>query len=40
MAMTLLVVLLGIRVAHRATPGQSVLGAAPHFLGLMLDSGL
>jgi hypothetical protein len=40
MAMTLLVVLLGIRVAHRATPGQSFLGAAPHFLGLMLDSGL
>lgn len=40
MAMTLLVVLLGMRVAHRATPGQSFLGAAPHFLGLLLDSGV
>lgn len=40
MAMTLLVVLLGIRIAHRASPGQSFLGAAPHFLGVLLDSGV
>jgi hypothetical protein len=40
MAMTLLVVLLGIRVAHRATPGQSFLGAAPHFVALLLSAGV
>jgi hypothetical protein len=40
MAMTLLVVLLGIRVAHRATPGQSFLGAAPHFVALLLEAGV
>ncbi len=40
MAMTLLVVLLGIRVAHRATPAQSFLGAAPHFVALLLEAGV
>lgn len=40
MATALLVVLLGLRVAHRATPGQSFLGAAPHFLALFLDAGV
>jgi len=40
MGMTLLVLLLGMRVAHRATPLQSFLGAGPHFLGMLLGSGL
>ena len=39
MALALLIVLLGLRVAHRTTAGQSFLGAAPHFVALLLNAG-
>ncbi len=38
-SMSLLLVLIGLRIAHRATPMQALIGAIPFLLGLIADLG-
>lgn len=38
--LTLIVVLLGLRVAHGATSGQALVAALPQFLGVIFEAGL